>query len=45
MTAEYGGIGDPRFDAVLEEIQKRIEALPPYAAARLRFDARDMRAD
>ncbi|MGL4511454.1 MAG: matrixin family metalloprotease [Lacipirellulaceae bacterium] len=45
VTKDYGGLGDPRFDRVLEEIRRRIDALPPYAASRLRFDTRSLQAD
>ncbi|TWT40787.1 hypothetical protein [Botrimarina hoheduenensis] len=39
MMKEYGGQGDPRFQAVIGEIDRGIEALPPYRPLSLKLDA------
>ena len=35
VVDRYGGKGDPRFEAVLNQIDERIDALPPYAILQL----------
>lgn len=37
LLKQYGGQGDPRFDAQIEALDKRIEALPPYTVLELGF--------
>lgn len=37
LLKQYGGQGDPRFDAEIEALDKRIEALPPYKVLELGF--------
>ena len=35
VVDRYGGVGDPRFEALRKEIEARIDRLPPYALDRL----------
>ncbi len=35
---EYGGLGDKRNDAMLQEIQNRLDRLPPYLKLELKID-------
>lgn len=35
VVDRYGGVGDPRFEALRKEIDARIDRLPPYALDRL----------
>jgi hypothetical protein len=37
FKAQFGSPSDPRFEAVVDEIDKRILALPPYKPSTLRF--------